>query len=235
MRRSGGLTLWYPVALAITIGIGPSAARPAAAPTGTVTGTVKLQKPGGGQESPSGVVVVYLESVPGAVPEPPARDDRPHPQVHQRDLQFSPPLTVITQGTTVDFPNEDKVFHNVFSFSEAAKFDLGLYKSGTSKSVTFRKPGVVNVFCNIHPEMISKIKVLDTTFFAAVGKDGRFQIEQVPPGRYPLVAWQPYGAEFRGQVTVTAGAKTEVSIELTVGSRDTRHTRKDGTPYGRYQ
>ena len=71
-------------------------------------------------------------------PSAPARPEPPHPQVRQRDLQFIPSLTVVVQGTTVDFPNEDKVFHNVFSFSEAARFDLGLYKSGTSRSVTFR-------------------------------------------------------------------------------------------------
>lgn len=228
MQKSVGSALRVLILLVLAWGLPV-----AAAPTGSVGGTVKLKKPGGGDADPSGVVV-YLESVSGALPEA-AAADRPHPQVHQRDLQFAPPLTVVVQGTTVDFPNDDKVFHNVFSFSEAAKFDLGLYKSGASKSVTFRKAGVVNIFCNIHPEMISKIKVLDTPFFGMVARDGTFRIENVPPGTYPLVAWQAYGAEYRGQVTVPAGGKAQVAIELTAGPRDTRHTRKDGTPYGRYQ
>ena len=202
-----------------------------AAPTGEVVGTVSLTKPSGGVVDPSGVVV-YLESVPGALPP---EAERAHPQVRQRDLQFAPPLTVVVQGTTVDFPNDDKVFHNVFSFSEAAKFDLGLYKSGTSKSVTLRQPGVVNLYCNIHPEMISKIKVLDTIYYSVVGKDGAFRIAHVPPGSYPLVAWQSYGPEYRGQVTVNSAGTATVAIALTVGQPETRHVRKDGTPYGRYK
>src|ERR1700712_2303158 len=83
-----------------------------AAATGEVVGIVSMTKPGGGAVDPSGVVV-YLESVPGALPPD---GERAHPQVRQRDLQFAPPLTVVVQGTTVDFPNDDKVFHNVFSF-----------------------------------------------------------------------------------------------------------------------
>lgn len=198
---------------------------------GDVVGTVRVNKPGGGSTDPSNVVV-YLESVP----EPPAPEgERPHPQIHQRDLQFVPGLTVVVQGTTIDFPNDDKVFHNVFSFSQASKFDLGLYKSGTSKSVTFRRPGVVNLYCNIHPEMISKIKVLDTTFYAVTGKDGRFRIANVPPGTYPVVGWQVYGPEFHGQVTVNSSGESTVDIQMTAGEPETSHVRKDGTPYGRYK
>lgn len=202
-----------------------------AAATGTVSGTVKLKQASGSVIDPAGVVV-YVEGVAGALPQ---ESELARVQLHQRNLQFDPPLLVITQGTTVDFLNDDRVFHNVFSFSEAAKFDLGLYKSGTTKSVTFRKPGVINVYCNIHPEMISKIRVLDTTFFAVVGKDGRFQIDRIPIGTYSIVAWQSYGEEFRGQVTITSGGKASVSIDLTQGSKELRHSRKDGTPYGRYK
>ena len=227
MRNTTRLAVQLVVAL-VAGAAGPAAA---AAPTGTVTGTVSVARPGGGTADPSGVVV-YLESVPEVLP---AEAERPHPQVHQRDLQFSPALTVVVKGTTVDFPNQDKVFHNVFSFSEASKFDLGLYKSGTSKSVTFRRPGVVNLYCNIHPEMISKIKVLDTSYYAVVKKDGVFRLEHVPPGSYPLVAWQAYGPEFHGQVTVTAAGTTTIAIKLTVGPPETAHLRKDGTPYGRYK
>lgn len=200
-----------------------------AAPTGTVSGQVKLAASGGGTTDPSGVVV-FLEGVPGALAAV-----TEHAKLIQRELQFSPPLLVVVQGTTVDFVNDDRVFHNVFSLSEAARFDLGLYKSGTSKSVTFRKPGVINVYCNIHPDMVSKIKVLETTFYSVVGKDGRFQIGQVPPGIYPIVAWQPTGSEFRGEVKVAEGGKTVLTIELQKGVAETRHTRKDGTPYGRYK
>lgn len=215
------------VGLAQAAGAAPAAA----AATGTVTGRVRVTKPGGEAVAPTGVVV-YLE---GLFAGGAGDANRPHPQIHQRDLQFMPPLTVVVQGTTVDFPNDDRVFHNVFSFSEAAKFDLGLYKSGTSKSVTMRKAGVVNVYCNIHPDMISKIKVLDSTYFAIVGEDGSYRIEHVPAGNHTLVAWQSYGAESRSQVNVTATGVAQVDIALTQGRPDLRHTRKDGTPYGRYK
>lgn len=208
-----------------------AASVPNGTPAGSVSGKVTVKKPGGGEADPSNVVV-YLESVPDALPPP---ESLPRPQIHQRDLQFAPPLTVVLVGTTVDFPNDDKVFHNVFSFSEVSRFDLGLYKSGTTKSVTFRRPGVVNVYCNIHPEMISKIKILDTRFYAVTGKDGAFRIGGVAPGTYPLVAWQPHGPEFRGQVTVTGGATSSIQVELSAGLPDTQHLRKDGTPYGRYK
>jgi hypothetical protein len=205
--------------------------RAVASPTGTVAGTVTVKKPGGGTADPSGVVV-YLEMVPGALPPP---ERMPRPQVRQRDLQFVPALTVALAGATVEFPNDDKVFHNVFSLSETAKFDLGLYKSGTSKSVTMRRQGVVSVYCNIHPEMIGKIKVLDTSFYAVVTEKGSFRIQHVPPGSYPLVAWQAYGPESRTQVTVSGDSTASVSIELTAGEPETQHLRKDGTPYGRYK
>lgn len=219
-----------PTAL-LFFGAEPAHVDAAAPATGIVTGKVSLKKVSGSPVDPSGIVV-YLESVPEELPAP---ESLPHQQIHQRDLQFSPPLTVIVAGTTVDFPNEDKVFHNVFSFSEASKFDLGLYKSGSSKSVTFRRPGVVNVYCNIHPDMISKIKVLGTRYYSVVGKDGAFRIPQVPIGSYPLVAWQAYGTEFRGQVTVKAAGTENLNIELVAGQPDTQHLRKDGTPYGRYK
>lgn len=248
MRRGMGYLLALGLVLAaIATHLGPArAAEPTVSPppaaavakaagtgtgTGTVSGRVRLTKQNGEPADPTGVVV-FLEGLMDAASADPSR---PHPQVRQRDLQFSPPLTVVVLGTTVDFPNDDKVFHNVFSFSEAAKFDLGLYKSGSSKSVTLRKAGVVNVYCNIHPEMISQIRVLDSTYFALAAPDGTFRIERVPVGSHPLVAWQPHGAEFRGQVAVTAASKTQVEIPLVQGRPDLRHTRKDGTPYGRYK
>lgn len=238
MARRTTWPLWIGVALAamasdVARSAPPEPAIPrAASSTGaTVSGRVRVSKPNGDAVDPAGVVV-YLE---GLMAED-RRDQRSaNPQIRQRDLQFAPALTVVVLGTTVDFPNDDKVFHNVFSFSEAAKFDLGLYKSGTSKSVTLRKPGVVNVYCNIHPEMISKIKVLDSTYFAIVGADGTFRIEHVPAGSHSLVAWQPHGSEYRGQVTIAQSGTTQVDIALVQGRPDLRHTRKDGTPYGRYK
>lgn len=214
-------------ALAVFWDIEPSVAeRPA---TGTLAGTVTITRDGAAKADRSGVVV-YLEGVPGALPD--ASRSR---EIRQKNLTFNPALMVIVKGTTVAFPNDDLVFHNVFSLSKAARFDLGLYKGGTSKSVTFKKAGVVDIYCNIHPQMATKIKVLDTIHHGVTGADGAFRIANVPAGTYPVVAWQASGDEFRGVTTVTAGGTATLSIALVERQSPRSHLRKDGTPYGRYQ
>jgi plastocyanin len=195
-------------------------------PTGTVSGEITVMKDDAPKENRSRIVV-YLE---GLSSTPVGRKE-----VHQKDQTFSPELTVVVKGETVDFPNDDKIFHNVFSLSEAAKFDLGLYKAGTTKSVAFNQTGVVDVYCNIHPEMAAKVKVLDSGFFSVTGPDGHFQIDRVPPGKYPIVAWPMFGDEARGEVEVTPGGTATVKLTVVEKERPRSHARKDGTPYGRYK
>jgi plastocyanin len=199
-----------------------------APPPGAVAGIATIEKDGAAKANRSNVVV-YLENVPG----PPSKPETK--AIHQKDLTFSPGLMVVVKGSTVDFPNDDKVFHNVFSVSKGAKFDLGLYKSGTTKSVTFKEAGVVDVYCNIHPQMAAKIKIVDSVYYAVTGPDGAFKIKNVPPGTYPIVGWQAHGKEYRGEVTVPSGGTAQVQIALVEGDMPQRHLRKDGTPYGRYK
>jgi len=194
--------------------------------TGSVSGTITLKGTKGTQKG----VVVYLEDVPGTPSVP-----KNHAIIRQREKQFEPPLTVVVRGTTIDFPNEDKIFHNVFSVSRPARFDLGLYKSGTAKSVEFKRAGVVDVYCNIHPDMIAKVKILDNGFYTISDGKGAFHIDSVPEGTYPVVAWLPTGDEAKGSVTVKAGASAEVKLEISETVKKETHTRKDGTPYGRYK
>ena len=196
---------------------------------GSLTGQVVVLRDGAPKADRSNVVV-YLEGVPGPAPAP-----LQGKAIRQRNLAFEPRLLVVTRGSTVAFPNDDKVFHNVFSLSSASTFDLGLYKGGTSRSVTFGTQGVVDVFCNIHPDMTAKIKVLDTAHYVVTGPDGRFHLENLPPGRYPLVAWQAFGEPFRAQVAISAGNARAPEIILVEGAAPNRHLRKDGTPYGRYK
>lgn len=191
-----------------------------AAPSGRVSGHVKGDRSG---------IVVWLEGVPAKARERAAK------KIFQRDLSFDPPLTVLVVGDSIEFPNEDKVFHNVFSVSSPARFDLGLYKSGASKTVTFDKPGTVDIFCNIHPQMVAKVKVLDTPWFAVSDANGKFVIEGVPPGTWPLVAWQPHGPEVRQTVEVKGSEPVTLELELQEGNKPRWHLRKDGTPYGRYR
>jgi plastocyanin len=198
---------------------------------GSVRGSVTIKR-GRRDKKDRSSVVIFVQGVPDSRPEPLAQPVL----VDQTDKAFDPRVTVIPVGSTVDFPNNDRVFHNVFSVSRPATFDLGLYKSGTSKSVVFDRAGVVDVYCNIHPEMAAKVVVVDTTHYAVTGPDGAFSLDGIPPGTYPIVAWQADGAPFEGQVEVRAGKTTTLDIELREERwPDDRHTRKDGTPYGRYK
>jgi plastocyanin len=130
--------------------------------------------------------VVYIESA-----GEPNRYEPPdvHPRLNQRDLVFRPLVLPVVVGTTVDFPNNDGVFHNVFSYSQPKEFDLGRYPQGKMKSVIFDKPGVVSVYCEIHQYMYATILVLENPYFASPDDDGLFVIRDVPPGTYQLSFW----------------------------------------------
>jgi plastocyanin len=155
--------------------------------------------------------VVYLESAPrGAFEErEPSRA-----VMDQRNETFVPHVLAVTVGTVVDFPNNDKTFHNVFSLSRAKRFDLGRYATGRSKSVRFDRPGLVRVFCDIHSHMNAYVLVLTHPFFNVTDPDGRFRIPSVPPGQYTVVGW--YEGEARTSRPVTVPAGGIVDIELTV-------------------
>ena len=109
-----------------------------------------------------------------------------HGQLLQKNKMFHPHTLVITAGSTVDFPNADPIFHNAFSNFDGQLFDVGLYPPGTTRTVHFRRPGIVRVFCNIHPSMFAVIVVLDTPYFTKAGRDGRYRLQNVPPGAYQL-------------------------------------------------
>ena len=125
--------------------------------------------------------------------------------IDQRDKLFSPHVSIITVGTTVSFPNNDSVFHNVFAYFNAKKFDLGVYPRGATKKIRFDKKGVVALLCNVHSEMSAYIYVADTPYYTVTDKQGRFDIRNVPPGTYTLRAWHESGSILTQTVTVTAG------------------------------
>jgi len=153
---------------------------------------------------PEPTAVIWLDA-------PNATQSTPHMKtVHQRNLQFTPHVLAIRTGTTVDFPNEDRVFHNVFSFKDGKAFDLGIYPVGATKRVTFSVPGVTRLFCNIHPGMAAYIVAVDSPYFSAVNEDGTFTIPAVPIGTYKYHAWKPGRDVLTGSVTVQAGSTLNV-------------------------
>lgn len=125
-------------------------------------------------------IVVSLRPLGGPLPPPAGRT-----VMNQKNKTFLPHVLPVTMGVTVDFPNFDPIFHNAFSSYNGQIFDVGLYPPGTSRAVRFSKPGVVRVFCNIHPTMSAVILVLPTPYFTTTGRDGSFRID-VPPGSYEV-------------------------------------------------
>ncbi len=132
-------------------------------------------------------VIVWAEPVGGGAP---LRKPEKMPTIIQRNKTFVPRVLVVQTGTTVGFPNLDPLYHNVFSYSRAKRFDLGRYERGKSKTVTFDEPGVIDVFCEIHENMHAFVLVVDTPWFTRAGPDGAFVLE-VPAGAYRVFAWIP--------------------------------------------
>jgi plastocyanin len=154
---------------------------------------------------------VYLESAPRGAFE--SREDA-RARIDQRQETFVPRLLAIVAGTTVEFPNSDVTYHNVFSFSKAKSFDLGRYPAGRSRSVRFDQPGIVRVFCEIHSHMSAHILVFAHRFFAVTDEEGRFRIPDVPPGSYTLVAWSESAQPQSRRVVIGGAGDVEANFSL---------------------
>jgi len=158
--------------------------------------------------------VVYLETAPRAAFD--AREE-PHARMDQRNETFVPHVLAIVAGTTVDFPNDDRTYHSVFSLSRAKPFDLGRYATGRSKSVRFDHPGIIRVFCDIHSHMNAFILVFAHRYFTVTDDEGRYKLDGVPPGTYTLVVWNEMtrGDSPRRSVTVPEGGG-DVDADFTI-------------------
>jgi plastocyanin len=178
-------------------------------------------------------VLVFLE---GAAADPPRPWLRANPRISQSGRRFEPRVLPVTVGTEVEFPNDDTIFHNVFSLSKAAPFDLGVYEPGQTASVQMQRTGLVKVYCNIHPEMSASIVVLDNSWFALTEPSGAFVIPGVPDGVYTLRGWNDMGAEARAPLEVRGARMFEARLELRETRRTIAHTNKFGGPYtGKYR
>ena len=185
----------------------------APAPTGLVRGKVAV---------PAGepVAYVYVENVAA----PPVKDQ--HRVIEQAGKKFVPNWAVVQRGTVISFPNRDNIYHNVFSLSSGNAFDLGLYSGGEAKSHAFNEPGEVEIYCNIHPDMVSSTLVVPNRLFAKVKPDGSFEIAGVPPGKRKVVAWAPGSRLSSNWVDLEAGGSAQVDFKLE--SKSAGHKNKAG-------
>ncbi len=195
----------------------------ASARAGTLTGTVSVTDEDGASVSPAGAVVYLV----GFSEEPP----RTVATIEQRGRRFAPELLAVTAGQEVDFPNRDALLHNVFSSSSARPFDLGSYKQGESKRKGFPRPGVVDVYCNIHPEMAATILVLPNRRFARVDGAGHYQIDGIPSGTWQVFAYVRLASKpVSASVTISDQAPAQQDLSLVRGPARS-HVNKYGESY----
>ena len=183
--------------------IGQDASKQEEATTGTIKGVVDntwIRR---------GAAIVYIKEAQGKFSPPKEKS-----LMDQQKLTFMPHILPILAGTTVKFPNNDTVRHNVFSPSRSARqFNLGLYPAGSTKDVTFQNVGIVPLLCNVHSEMSGFVVVLPNPYFAATDKEGNFTIENVPEGKYELTFWHEKLTPKTAKVPVVAGKTTKVTFK----------------------
>jgi plastocyanin len=174
----------------------------------TVSGTVS----GGGSPGPGGAVI-WLRRANGETPRPaPAKGK----VISQKGKAFVPHVLAVPVGTTVDFRNDDQIFHNVFSLNKPNDFDTGLYKQGGSYPQTFKKPGAVQLLCNIHSSMMGYVYVVDSPWYAQADGSGAFTIRGVPPGEYEVEVWHESASKPTKQ-RLAVGVDGVRGLELRVG------------------
>lgn len=179
-------------------------------------------------------VVVWLtpaagEPIPKFVPKQPL-------VLTQQHKRFEPHLLVVPVGAVVQFPNRDPFFHNVFSLFEGKRFDLGLYEAGTTRNVSFDRPGISFIFCNIHAEMSAIVVALDTPYYALSNAKGEIVIPRVPPGHYTLKAWAETALPenlnaLTRELTISDNTASLGILQITSGMVSAAHKNKFGLDY----
>jgi hypothetical protein len=200
----------------------------------TLSARVKVVESGAKTGPSAENVVVWLTPIG---PHGPSRPFPNHPlRLTQHNKSFEPHLLVVPVGAVVQFPNRDPFFHNVFSLFEGKRFDLGLYEAGTTRNVSFDRPGVSYIFCNIHAEMSAVVIALDTPYFGISNRQGEVVIPRVPTGRYTMRMW--YETALPGtlnamtrEISVTESRSTLGVLEIPAGPAATAHKNKYGMDY----
>jgi plastocyanin len=215
------------VVWAIVVSFGLGSASPCAA--GTVRGRVEMLEKKGRKARDLSEVVVWVEG-PQVTPEP------KRATIRMTKKRFEPHLVVVPVGGSVAFPNMDPILHNAFSVSGKNRFDLQLYRKPQSRAKTFEHPGIVRVYCNIHPQMSAFVVVRDNPFWAQASRDGRFSITDVPPGDWVVKAWHPRAREISQKARVTEEGVLDVALTLDASRfRRVPHKNKHGKKYKKSQ
>jgi plastocyanin len=195
-------------------------------PTGRIEGKITLLDNGKPRADASNVVV-WIEAT--RVEE---RAAEAAPKMVSNHKMFAPRVVAVPVGHAVAFPNEDPIFHNVFSVSGENHFDLGLYRSGRTKERTFAAPGLVRVYCNIHPQMVGYVRVVDSSFSAVTGPAGTFSFDGVPSGNRVVKAWCETGGETSGPVVLGPRQTATVALSFDVSAfKLAPHKNKYGQDY----
>jgi plastocyanin len=191
---------------ALRLSTGAAPANPSPGRANSMAGAAGARDRGG-----AGETVIVLAKLPaGLAVVPPAAAKRP--ALEQRQQAFAPRVLAVQAGTTVEFPNRDPVYHNVFSVSPPRRFDLGKYAEGQSRSVRFDKPGIVNVYCDIHSDMAAWIYVVPHHVFDQANAAGKFTLPELPAGHYVLEAWHPERGTRRIEVDVPGHGDVPVTV-----------------------
>jgi plastocyanin len=152
--------------------------------------------------------------------------------VTSKDKRFEPRILAVPAGTRVTFPNLDSIYHNAFSLTPGSQFDVGLYRRGASRDVVLKNPGIVRVYCNIHPDMAASVVVVEGNAFAVVGADGAYRIAGIPPGRHDVHIWSDVAGEQVVPMTFAAGQTVDWSPALDATKyQRVAHTNKHGKAY----
>ncbi len=193
-----------------------------------VSGTLEIILKGDKKKDDVSSAVVYLDELKEATVTP--AEMKKDFSMSTKNKELTPRAMVVPIGAKVAFPNYDPIFHNLFSVSVPNDFDLGLYKGGASKSQTFTKPGIVRVFCNVHPQMSATIIIANSSYFTTADKSGNFNLGQIPDGTYMLRAYSEEGqAEQKIQVSTTP-----LNAKLSIDGRNfkkLKHKNKFGKDY----
>lgn len=202
-----------------------SITQPALAGGAVLEGRVEIVDASGAPMEDLSGVVVFVDELPDPSPQ------QQVPQISHLNLQFNPTVLPVKVGDQVDFLNDDSIYHNAFSLSRAKPFDLGIYPRGSSKLVTFDQPGLVKVFCQIHPNMISNILVLNNRLHAVTDPQGNYRIKGVPAGLRNVRTWHELSNGVSQEIKVTGSGVTNLNLRLVANKERVQHKNKFGQPY----